>query len=57
MGRRIDQELYAKADVPMNLTPDRPLVECVEKLEEILAKDLMQPGKPITKEEERPQKE
>jgi len=43
LGRRIVKKLYAKAGVPLNYVPDRPLTDYVEELKEILAKDLMQP--------------
>lgn len=41
LGRRIVQKLYAKAGVPLNFVPDRPLTDYVEELKQLLAKDLM----------------
>jgi hypothetical protein len=42
LGRVIVKKLYAKANVPLQLVPDRPLSEYVETLKQILAEDLMQ---------------
>ena len=42
LGRIIIKKLYAKAGVPLEYTPNHPLVEYVEKLKELLAEDLMQ---------------
>jgi hypothetical protein len=42
LGRRIVKKLYAKAEVALDYTPDRPLTEYVEELKEFLAQDLMQ---------------
>ena len=35
-------EVYAKAEVPLSYTRDRPLTEYVEELKEFLAENLMQ---------------
>ena len=43
LGRLILKKLYAKVGLPLEYTPDRPLVQYVEELKEYLAKDLMQP--------------
>ena len=45
LGRMIVKKLYAKAEVPLEYTPDRSLAEYVEELKQFLAKDLMQHGK------------
>ena len=41
LGRRIVRKLYAKANVPLEYTPDHSLTEYVEDLKELLAEGLM----------------
>jgi len=39
LGRKIVKKLYAKANIPLNYTPDRSLTDYVEELKQILAKE------------------
>ena len=41
LGRRIVRKLYAKVNVPLDYYADRPLMECIEELKQILTKDPM----------------
>jgi len=42
LGRHIVRKLYAKANVPLEDPPDKPLVEYIEQLKRVLAEeDLM----------------
>jgi hypothetical protein len=41
LGRMIVRKLYAKTNVPLDLKPDRTLLEYVEELKAILAQDIM----------------
>jgi len=42
LGKMIIKKLYAKVEVPLKYTPDRPFKDYVEELKEFLAEGIMQ---------------